>query len=144
MKDNRGVYTIGIVADIMQTHPETLRVWERHGLICPARRNGQRLYSENDLRRLDFIKELIGKGLNLAAVRHYIGLYPCWFRDACPACMRQSEQIACAKRCWKEKGAYCRASFDDPDPCSSCRFRDVECFEESAPNSIRTASQKDE
>lgn len=124
---NRPVFTIGVVSDIMQVHPETLRVWERHRLIYPARRNGQRLYSENDLKRLEFVKELIGKGLNLAAVKHYLGLYGCWFRDTCPVCMRQSERAACAKRCWKEKGSYCRVRFDEPDPCSTCQFWEAEC-----------------
>ena len=127
MDNTRPVYGIGVMSEIMRVHPETLRVWERHRLINPARRNGQRLYSESDLKRLEFIKELIQKGLNLAAVKHYLGLYPCWFRGACPACMHQSERVACAKRCWKEQGAYCCVSFDEPDPCSTCQFRDLEC-----------------
>lgn len=127
MENTRPVYSIGVVSEIMQVHPETLRVWERHKLIYPARRNGHRLYSEIDMKRLEFIKELIRKGLNLAAVKHYLGLYLCWFRGACPVCMHQSKQIACAKRCWKEKRAYCCVSFDQPDPCSTCPLRDVEC-----------------
>ena len=127
MDSTRPVYGIGIVSELMQVHPETLRVWERHRLISPARRNGQRLYSDIDVKRLEFIRELIQQGLNLTAVKHYLGLYPCWLRGACPVCMHQSEQVACAKRCWKEKGTYCCVSFDQPDPCVTCQLRDIEC-----------------
>jgi MerR family transcriptional regulator/heat shock protein HspR len=66
--ENRPVYIIGIIADLLEVHPETLRVWERHNLVKPYRRNGQRLYTDSDLKRLLFIQELLDKGLNMAGV----------------------------------------------------------------------------
>ncbi|GAI66979.1 unnamed protein product, partial [marine sediment metagenome] len=51
---NRPVYPIGIVSELLDVHPETIRVWERYGVIHPYRRNGKRFYSDNDLERLRF------------------------------------------------------------------------------------------
>ncbi len=120
---NRPLYTIGVVADMFEVHPETLRVWERYGLVTPYRRNGQRLYTDQDLKRLTFVQELINKGLNLAGVTHYLGLYPCWLHDDCPKCMRRSTREGCAKPCWKEKGTFCQVSFDEPDMCEKCDYK---------------------
>jgi len=52
---NRPVYPIGIVSELLNVHPETIRVWERYGVIKPKRRSGRRYYSETDLKRLRFI-----------------------------------------------------------------------------------------
>lgn len=120
---NRPVYTIGVMADLLDVHPETLRVWERHGLVKPYRRNGQRLYTDNDLKRLLFIQELLERGLNLVGVLEYLSFYPCWLRDDCPSCMRRSNNEGCAKRCWKEKGTYCQVSLDEPNMCDTCEYR---------------------
>jgi MerR family transcriptional regulator/heat shock protein HspR len=120
---NRPLYTIGVVADMFQVHPETLRVWERYGLVTPYRRNGQRLYTDQDLKRLGFLQELINKGLNLAGVTHYLGLYPCWLHDDCPKCMRRSTREGCAKPCWKEKGSFCQVSVEEPDMCEKCDYQ---------------------
>ena len=117
---NRPLYTIGVVANLLKVHPETLRVWERHGLVRPDRRNGQRLFTDNDLKRFGFIQDLLGKGLNLAGIVHYLGLYPCWLQDECPKCMRRSTRIGCAKPCWKEKDTFCQVTFEEPDMCERC------------------------
>jgi MerR family transcriptional regulator/heat shock protein HspR len=53
--DDKGLYTIGTVSKLIGEHPETLRVWERNGLLQPDREGYQRKYSNNDLRRLKFI-----------------------------------------------------------------------------------------
>ena len=45
MKD-RPLYSIGTVSELLDVHPETLRVWERHGLLKPARRKGHRCYTD--------------------------------------------------------------------------------------------------
>jgi hypothetical protein len=121
--ENRPLYTIGVVANIFDVHPETLRVWERYGLVEPHRRNGQRLFTDQDLKRLAFIQELLSKGLNLAGVSHYLVLYPCWLYDDCPTCMRKSMRESCAKPCWKEKGTYCQVSFEESNMCEKCDFK---------------------
>ena len=119
---NRPLYPIGVVSELLNVHPETIRVWERYRVIQPPRRSGKRFYSENDLKRLRFVQRLIAEGLNLPAVRHYLRLYPCWQLDDCPVCMHRSESIGCTKPCWKEEGAYCQVSANE-DLCSKCEFR---------------------
>jgi MerR family transcriptional regulator/heat shock protein HspR len=116
------VFPIGVVSDILNVHPETIRVWERSGVIRPQRRSGKRFYSETDLERLRFIQRLITEKLNLPAISHYLRLYPCWQLDGCPACMHSSKHTVCAKPCWKEEGAYCQV-YGNEDTCSSCKFR---------------------
>ena len=122
----RPVYPIGVVAELLDVHPETIRQWEKANVVePPQRRSGKRFYSEEDLRRLKFIRKLINEGLNLPAIRHYLQLYPCWNMKECPGCMRQTQNAGCAKPCWKEEGAYCLVSSDD-DLCSGCRLSDKE------------------
>ena len=116
------LYTIGVVSELLNVHPETLRVWERYGVVKPQRKSGRRFYSETDLKRLQFIRRLMVEELNLPAIRHYLRLYPCWQSNGCLACMHRSELAVCAKPCWKEEGAYCQA-YGTEDTCSSCEFR---------------------
>lgn len=124
---SRPMYTIGVVSEVVDVHPETLRIWDRRRLVHPERRSRRRLYSETDLKRLGFIKGLIGEGLNLASVGHFLGLYPCWDHEECPPCMSPSDRVACAKPCWKEDGLYCGISFDQSNPCSGCWVQEPEC-----------------
>lgn len=69
-RGNKPVYTIGIAAGILEVHPQTLRMYERLGLIMPHRTKGQtRLYSEKNIERVRFIKDLTQRqGVNLAGV----------------------------------------------------------------------------
>ena len=66
-----GVYIISVAARILEMHPQTLRKYERVGLVTPSRTVGMlRLYSEVDIARLRLIKHLVGDlGLNLAGVQ---------------------------------------------------------------------------
>src|SRR3954454_18913073 len=67
----RPVYVISVAAELVRAHPRTLRIYEGEGLLCPARtRTNIRLYSENDIRRLLWIRHLTQNlGVNLAGVR---------------------------------------------------------------------------
>lgn len=67
----RPVYVISVAAGIVSVHPRTLRIYEDAGLICPARTpTNIRLYSENDIRRVMWIRHLTQNlGVNLAGVR---------------------------------------------------------------------------
>jgi MerR family transcriptional regulator/heat shock protein HspR len=67
----RPVYVISVAASIVSVHPRTLRIYEEEGLICPARTpTNIRLYSENDVRRILWIRHLTQNlGVNLAGVR---------------------------------------------------------------------------
>jgi MerR family transcriptional regulator, heat shock protein HspR len=67
----RPVYVISVAASIVSVHPRTLRIYEDEGLLCPARTpTNIRLYSENDIRRILWIRHLTReRGVNLAGIR---------------------------------------------------------------------------
>jgi len=67
----RPVYVISVAAELVRVHPRTLRIYEVEGLLCPARTpTNIRLYSENDIRRVTWIRHLTQNlGVNLAGVR---------------------------------------------------------------------------
>lgn len=74
-RTTRAVYVISVAAELVGVHPQTLRAYEREGLIDPARTGGgSRRYSEDDLERLRRIQELTGEGLNLAGVKKVLQL----------------------------------------------------------------------
>nr|WP_320133379.1 helix-turn-helix transcriptional regulator [uncultured Holophaga sp.] len=72
----RGLYMIGVVAARYEIHPQTLRLYEREGLLLPSRTEGKtRLYSDDDLERLEFILSLTRDlGVNLAGVEVVLNL----------------------------------------------------------------------
>ncbi len=69
-KQKRALYMISVVAGMFDIHPQTLRAYEREGLLRPARTDGNtRLYSEEDLERIELILRLTKDlGVNLAGV----------------------------------------------------------------------------
>ena len=63
------IYVISVAAELAGVHPQTLRVYERKGLVTPTRTAGNtRRYSERDIRLLRKIQELTNEGVNLAGV----------------------------------------------------------------------------
>ncbi len=71
----RAVYVISVAAELAGMHPQTLRIYERKGLLAPARTGGgSRRYSESDIRALQRIQELTNEGLNLAGVKRVLEL----------------------------------------------------------------------
>jgi len=72
-----GIYMISVVARILEMHPQTLRKYERAGLVQPSRTLGMvRLYSEQDVGRLRLIKYLVDDvGMNLAGVEFVLRLF---------------------------------------------------------------------
>ena len=69
-KTRRPLYMISVVAEMFDVHPQTLRAYEREGLLRPSRTDGNtRLYSEDDLERIELILRLTKDlGVNLAGV----------------------------------------------------------------------------
>ena len=69
-KPKRALYMISVVADMFAIHPQTLRAYEREGLLRPARTDGNtRLYSQEDIERIELILRLTKDlGVNLAGV----------------------------------------------------------------------------
>lgn len=71
----RGVYGISVAAELSRLGPQTLRLYERLGLLNPARTpGGTRRYSDDDLQRLQQITELVEQGINLAGVARILDL----------------------------------------------------------------------
>jgi MerR family transcriptional regulator/heat shock protein HspR len=72
---NQAVYVISVAAELAEVHPQTLRIYERKGLIEPARTGGgSRRYSDADIALLRRIQELTNEGLNLAGVKRVMAL----------------------------------------------------------------------
>jgi MerR family transcriptional regulator, heat shock protein HspR len=73
--DTRGVFAISVAASRADMQIQNLRVYERRGLLEPARtEGGTRLYSEADIEVLHRISQLLAEGLNLAGIRRVLAL----------------------------------------------------------------------
>ena len=73
--DERALYIISVAADLAGVHPQTLRIYERKGLIEPQRTQGRsRRYSERDIALLRHIQELTQAGVGLAGVERILEL----------------------------------------------------------------------
>ena len=69
-RKSKGAYMISVVAEMYNIHPQTLRLYEREGLLRPSRSDGNtRLYTDEDLQRLEFILNLARDlGVNIAGI----------------------------------------------------------------------------
>jgi len=66
---NEPLYVIGVVARLLEVHPQTLRMYERQGLVTPRRRGQIRMYSDVDIERIRQIQRLTrDMGVNLAGI----------------------------------------------------------------------------
>jgi MerR family transcriptional regulator/heat shock protein HspR len=75
MDDLRPVYAISVAAELAGMHPQTLRQYDRLGLVCPQRVNGRnRLYSARDVERLREIADLSATGISLEGIRRVLEL----------------------------------------------------------------------
>lgn len=74
-RETQAVYVISVAAEIAGVHPQTLRIYERRGLLQPARtQGGNRRYSNADIRRLQRIAELADAGVSLEGIRQVLQL----------------------------------------------------------------------
>src|SRR5437764_15484005 len=74
-EQTKAVYVISVAAELAGVHPQTLRIYERKGLVDPARTGGgSRRYSDADISQLKPIQELTNEGLNLAGVKRVLEL----------------------------------------------------------------------
>ncbi len=75
VNSDRAVYVISVAAELAGMHPQTLRIYERKGLLEPSRtQGGSRRYSALDIARLHRIAELTNQGMNLEGVRRVLEL----------------------------------------------------------------------
>ena len=72
---DHAVYVISVAAELAGMHPQTLRIYERRGLVQPARtQGGNRRYSDIDIDRLRRISDLAAEGMNLEGIRRVMSL----------------------------------------------------------------------
>jgi len=109
-----GVYTIGTMARKLNVSAQTIRLYEKEGLVLPQKtRSGHRMYSVHDFERLSCIRQMITEhGLNIQGIKKLMALLPCWeyrggLDDSCQSCPVYSEMIG---PCWslKKVGAKCQ------------------------------------
>ena len=75
MPDTRALYVISVAAELAGVHPQTLRMYERKGLLSPERTSGRsRRYSDQDLALLRRIQELTNEGISLLGVQRILAL----------------------------------------------------------------------
>ena len=73
--DDAGVYVISVAAEISGMHPQTLRQYDKLGLVSPSRTEGRnRRYSLRDIALLRAVQKLVGEGINHAGIRRIIEL----------------------------------------------------------------------
>ena len=73
--DTVGVYVISIAAQLSGLHPQTLRQYDRLGLVSPSRSDGRnRLYSLYDIQRLQAVQRLGAEGMNLTGIQRVLAL----------------------------------------------------------------------
>ena len=74
-RESQALFVISVAAELAGVHPQTLRIYERKGLVAPARTGGgSRRYSDDDIQLLRRIQDLTESGLNLAGVKRVLEL----------------------------------------------------------------------
>lgn len=110
VKKDMPLYPIGIVAELIGTTDQTLRLYEKHGLIKPARRNMNRFYSENDIKWLRCLRDLIhNKKISIEGIKKLLNYAPCWEITACSEERKNkcSAFIDKTKPCWELNRMIC-------------------------------------
>ncbi len=109
----------------MDTAKPTLRLYEKHGLINPSRRGKIRFYSENDLRWLQCLKDLIhNKKISIEGIKGLFEYATCWEIADCPEEVKSkcSAYIKNTKPCWELKKMRCKSD-KNIRLCDDCMFR---------------------
>lgn len=74
MDEDFPAYVISVAAQLSGLHPQTLRQYDRLGIVSPQRSGRYRLYSLRDIRRLEQVQQLAASGLNLEGIRRVLDL----------------------------------------------------------------------
>ncbi len=113
------LYPIGVAAELVGTTDQTLRLYEKHGLIKPARRKKNRYYSDNDIKWLKCIRELIhDKKISIEGVKRLLEYAPCWEIMECTKKENCSAFIERHKPCWELNKRIC--NIESGRICEEC------------------------
>ena len=123
-QQDRAVFVISVAAELAGVHPQTLRIYEREGLVRPKRTTSNaRRYSERDIQRLLEIKRLTSDGMNLEGVRRVIELTREVERLQAKVASLEADLRAQARRHHQEVEAVRRSARRDLVPYSSAIVR---------------------
>jgi MerR family transcriptional regulator/heat shock protein HspR len=101
-KSDIPLYPISIASELVGTTDQTLRLYEKHGLIQPSRRNKNRFYSENDIIWLKCIRELIhDRKISIEGIKKLLDYAPCWEILDCKTREKCSAYRDKLKDCWE-------------------------------------------
>ncbi|MGO9015098.1 MAG: MerR family transcriptional regulator [Dissulfurispiraceae bacterium] len=107
---DRPLYPIGVAAELIGITEQTLRLYEKHGLIKPARRNKRRHYSDNDIKWLTCVRDLIHtKKISIEGIKKLLGYAPCWEITGCREVTKSmcTAHVNKSKPCWELNKTIC-------------------------------------
>ena len=119
LNDDLAVYSIGVASKILDVHPRTLRIYEAEGLISPQRSGGKRMFSKNDLVRIECLRNLIHEeNLSIPGIKKLLEFTPCWKLKDCSSEKRKKchELSGKKRRCWEFSQRTCEKS------CQNCEI----------------------
>lgn len=126
--DSEPTYSIGVAAGKVGIAVPTLRLYEKEGFIVPFRTStNRRLYSINDLRIVETVRQLIqARGLNFAGIRRLMSFLPCWKIRGCDPGLYRKCKVPSTKDkpCWSSEEAEWRKCVGD---CQSCPVYQKAC-----------------
>jgi MerR family transcriptional regulator/heat shock protein HspR len=117
LNDDSAVYSIGMASKMLNVHPRTLRIYESEGLIVIKRISGKRMFSQNDLIRIECLRTLIHEeNLSIPGIKKLLEFTPCWKLKECPSEKRQKccELSGKKKKCWEFSQKTCEKT------CQTC------------------------
>jgi len=122
--NNLPVYTIGVAANFIGVSVHALRMYETAGILSPKRTETQRrLYSKNDITRLQSVRHFIEEdGLNIAGIKTVLSMIPCWKLKPC--------SVEYRKKCdaYYKMGEPCWIVETRGDICTGVDCRDCEVY----------------
>jgi len=123
----RPVLRIGAVAELLEVHPRTLRLYEERGLIKPMRSRGQRKYTPTDVRWLRCLRAMVHEdGYSLPGISKLLDLAPCWDIKNCPPEVRDACEAKVDARlpCWTVMKGRCTRGAQSCQDCEVYATRD--------------------
>ena len=122
-KYNPPVYSIGAVARMLEVSVETLRLYDRKGLIIVHKSRGnQREYTPSDVERLRCIRSAINEHkISIEGIRHIHSMIPCWEYASCPV----EQRLTCPAYNTPEAGCWTYKHEDNACRGKDCKACDV-------------------
>jgi MerR family transcriptional regulator/heat shock protein HspR len=115
------LYVISIASELIGTKDNTLRLYEKYGLIKPVRRKRNRLYSENDIHWLKCLKNFRNKKrISIKELKKLLEHAPCWKITDCPEKRRKSCSAFTERtqKCWETNRMKCYS--ESGKKCEDC------------------------